>query len=104
MVESLFSSLDFFSDCNNDLLISYGDIVYQKNNIKAVLNSNDDISLMIDKKWQRLWSVRNEDPLEDAETLKLDDEGFIIELGKKPNDISSIQGQYTGLIYIKIMS
>ena len=25
---------------------------------------------------------RNEDPLEDAETLKLDDEGFIIELGK----------------------
>ena len=101
MVESLFSSLDFFSDCNNDLLISYGDIVYQKNNLKAVLNSNDDISLMIDKKWHRLWSVRNEDPLNDAETLKLDDEGFIIELGKKPNDISSIQGQYTGLIYIK---
>ena len=56
---------------------------------------------MIDKKWHRLWSVRNEDPLKDAETLKLDDEGFIIELGKKPNDISSIQGQYTGLIYIK---
>lgn len=101
MVESLFSSLDFFSDCENDLLISYGDIVYQKNNLKRVLASDDDISLMIDKKWHKLWSIRNENPLDDAESLKLDDDSFIIELGKKPNDISSIQGQYTGLIYVK---
>ena len=39
-----------------------------------------------------------EDPIADAETLKLDAGGDIIELGKKPTSLDDIQGQYMGLI------
>ena len=42
-----------------------------------------------------------EDPLLDAETLKLDDTNNIIELGKKTNTYDDIEGQYIGLIKIK---
>ena len=40
-----------------------------------------------------------ENPLEDAETLKIKDDK-IIELGKKPQNYSEIEGQYIGLIKI----
>jgi choline kinase len=40
-----------------------------------------------------------ENPLEDAETLKIKD-NKIIELGKKPNSYEEIEGQYIGLIKI----
>jgi choline kinase len=42
-----------------------------------------------------------ENPLEDAETLKIDDKGHINELGKKPTSYDEIEGQYIGLIKIK---
>ena len=101
MVESLFSSMEFFSNIETDLLISYGDIIYQKKNLNAVLNCKNDVSVMVDEKWNELWSKRNESVIEDAETLKIDKDGYIVELGKKPKSIDSIDGQYTGLIFIK---
>ena len=42
-----------------------------------------------------------ENPLEDAETLKIDKNGNIKELGKKPSNFDDIEGQYIGLIKVK---
>ena len=42
-----------------------------------------------------------ENPLLDAETLKMDGNGYIVELGKKPNSYDEIEGQYMGLFSIK---
>lgn len=100
MVESLFSALPFIEQ-EGDLLIAYGDIVYQQDNLEKVLESDSEITLMIDKGWKDLWSLRLENPLEDAETLVMDEQGFITELGKKPLNYDRIQGQYTGLIKIR---
>ena len=100
MVETLFCAMDFIQQ-EGDLIIAYGDIVYQMENLKALLASDDEIALMVDVKWKDLWSLRLENPLEDAETLMMDDEGFVTELGKKPDSYERIQGQYTGLIKIR---
>jgi len=100
MVETLFSALDYLRG-TDDILISYGDIIYQSNNLRAVLASNDEISIMVDTKWREYWSLRFTDPLSDAETLKLNDTGYIIELGKKPRSFADIEGQYTGLIKVR---
>ncbi|HHL30958.1 MAG TPA: phosphocholine cytidylyltransferase family protein [Oceanospirillales bacterium] len=100
MVESLFCALDFIQQ-EGDLIIAYGDIVYQDNNLQALLECQDEIALMIDAKWRDLWSLRLENPLEDAETLKINEDGYVTELGKKPENYSQIEGQYTGLIKIR---
>jgi len=42
-----------------------------------------------------------ENPLDDAETLKINDQGNIYEIGKKPISYDEIQGQYVGLIKFK---
>ncbi len=99
MVESLFYAQDYFIG-EGDLLLAYGDIIYQENNLRALLASKDEIAIMCDQNWHAFWSLRFADPLLDAETLKLDPSGLVTELGKKPRTIEEIQGQYTGLIKI----
>ena len=42
-----------------------------------------------------------ENPLNDAETLKLQGGNRIIEVGKKPESLEDIQGQYMGLIKVR---
>ena len=83
-----------------DLLIAYGDIIYQPNIVKALLADEADVSITIDLGWQSLWAMRMEDPLEDAETLRLDDDGNVIELGNPPKSLDEIEGQYMGLIRV----
>jgi len=85
-------------ELEGDVIISYGDIVYSRKNLQLLLDSNADISITIDKDWESYWRARNENPLDDAETLKLRDDGTISEIGQKPKALSEIQGQYMGLM------
>ena len=100
MVETLFSARHFLKK-TGDLIIAYGDIVYQKENLEKLLCCDEEIALMIDKNWRPYWELRLENPLEDAETLILNSEGYILALGKKPDSYADIQGQYTGLIKLR---
>ena len=101
MVESLFAARLFLEQAKGDVLISYGDIVYQQKNLQSILDTDGDIVVMVDDGWLELWSARNENPLNDAETLKYGKHGQIVELGKKPTSLDDINGQYTGLIKIR---
>lgn len=95
MLYSLFVAEEYLSE---DVIISYGDIVYSNVVLKKLLKSKADISVVIDKDWREYWSARNENPLDDAETLKLDKMGNIMEIGMKPTNLDNIQGQYIGLM------
>jgi L-glutamine-phosphate cytidylyltransferase len=85
-------------ELEGDVIVSYGDIVYSKRVIKALLDSNSDIAVTIDKDWESYWRSRNEDPLDDAETLKIRKDGTISEIGQKPKSLDEIEGQYMGLM------
>lgn len=97
MLASLFYAENEFDD---DIIISYSDIVYNKNILDALIKSDAPISTIVDKDWKKLWELRMEDPLSDAESMRLDSNDNIIELGKKIKDISEVEGQYIGLIKI----
>lgn len=99
MVYTLFCAEQAMQD--DDLLIAYGDIVFNDVVLKKIIQSDSDISVVIDKDWKKYWSARMDNPLEDAETLKINTEGTIKELGKKPTSYHEIEGQYIGLIKIK---
>lgn len=103
MVQSLFCTESFMREAaakGEDLIIGYGDIVYEPKNLQTVLQTTAPMVLMIDKKWYDLWRLRMENPLDDAETLLLSADGYVQELGKKPQSLDQIQGQYTGLIKV----
>jgi len=100
MVATLFCARKFMKQ-NEDLIISYGDIIYEDNVLRAILDCNEEICVAADKEWERLWRLRMGDPLKDAETFLMDDEFLISELGKKPTSFLQIQAQYIGLIKIR---
>lgn len=99
MVWTLFCAED---DLEGDVLLCYGDIVYSREVLQALLKSKADISVAIDLEWESYWRARNENPLEDAETLKLYPDGRIYELGQKAKSLSEIEGQYMGLIKLSV--
>lgn len=86
------------SALNRETIVAYGDIVYSRSNLRVLLESNADVAVVIDRQWESYWRARFENPLDDAETLKLDAQGNIVELGQKPQALSEIQGQYIGLM------
>lgn len=95
MVWTLFSAE---SALQGDLVLAYGDIVYSRDILRALLASPADIAVTIDLDWEQYWRARNENPLDDAETLRMDAAGRIIEIGQKPVSLDQIQGQYMGLM------
>ncbi|MEX2601266.1 MAG: phosphocholine cytidylyltransferase family protein [Balneolaceae bacterium] len=85
-------------ELEGELLIAYGDIVYSKDALRALLASEADIAVTIDMEWESYWRARFEDPLDDAESLKMAPDGRLLEIGQKPDSVEDIQGQYMGLM------
>lgn len=95
MLWSLFKAENEF---DGGVIVSYGDIVYPPIALERLIQSKDDISVIVDSDWWHYWSLRSGDPLADAESLKLNDSGFITEIGMRPKSLESIEGQYIGLM------
>lgn len=100
MVSTLFCAEEWMQE-GEDLIIAYGDIIYEPKVLQSLLAADAPIAISVDTQWQRLWEARMEDPLKDAETLKLQEGNRVIEVGKKPQSLEQIQGQYMGLIKVR---
>ncbi|RQH01958.1 phosphocholine cytidylyltransferase family protein [Natrarchaeobius oligotrophus] len=100
MIYSLFCAADAFPE-DDDLVISYGDIVYEEAVVDALLECDAPLCVVVDREWRRLWELRFDDPLDDAETLSMDDDGRIHEIGGDTDDYDEIDAQYTGLLKVR---
>lgn len=94
MVETLFCAEEKLLDST---IISYGDIVFEKQVLEKLIDSDDDISVVIDKSWEKYWKIRFGNILDDAESLILENE-YIQNIGKKVDSLKEIHGQYIGLM------
>jgi choline kinase len=97
MVSSLMCGRHFL-DGTDDVLILYGDIVFETRVLKQIIDSTADIAVGANSEWLKLWTARMEDPLSDAETLKVDAANRISEIGGKAKSLQEIEGQYMGMI------
>ena len=88
-------------ESQEDILISYGDIIYNTEVLQKILESDNLASVIVDDGWYSYWSERCENPLDDAETLMFDHDDFLVEIGQKTDDLSRVQSQYIGLMRFK---
>ena len=98
MVETLFCAEDAFGD---DLVVAYGDIVYEPRVLAALLASRHAVSVVVDRNWRPYWEHRFGDPLADAESLRTNSEDRITDIGNQASSIDEIEAQYTGLMRFK---
>ena len=98
-IYSSFCARDRFPE-DDDLCISCGDIVYDRSVVEALRNCDAPLCVVIDSEWRRLWELRFDDPLSDAETLRIEDDR-VVEIGAEPSGYEEIDGQYIGLIKVR---
>lgn len=96
MVESLTKAESWLQEA--PCIVSYSDIVYEASAITSLMNSDSSIAITYDPNWRGLWERRFDDPLEDAETFRLAADNKVMEIGKQPQSLSEIEGQYMGLL------
>ena len=87
-----------FDKLNDSTIVSYGDIIFEKKILEKLIESKDDISIVVDQDWEKIWKIRFNNPLTDAESLKINDDFYITNIGQKVYNLSEIQGQYIGLM------
>lgn len=100
MVYSLFCAVEEMT-CNEDLLITYGDIIYEESVISKILEYDAPIVISADKNWRKYWSARIDNIINDIESFKSDKHHKVTELGKKVTELNEINGQYIGIIKIR---
>ncbi len=85
-------------DLEGEVIVAYGDIIYNGGILQSLMASTHDISVVVDMDWERYWKKRFANPLKDAEAFKMDDKGRIKIIGQKPETIEDIEAGYIGLI------
>ena len=100
MLETLILGL---KNCNNDTIISYSDIIYDKKIILKLYNyknRNKNILLPVLTNWKEIWKIKNKNIYNDAETLIYNNKNFLTEIGEKIKVIRDIKAQFMGIILI----
>ncbi len=95
MVGSLLCAADWLRE--QACIVSYADLVYPPEAVRRLVEAADDIALLYDVHWRKLWEQRFVNALDDAETLRLDARGRVLEIGRRARTIEEIEGQYMGL-------
>ncbi len=85
-------------ESDSDIVVSYGDIIYDETVFRKVMDAGDELSVIVDDDWYEYWSQRNENPLDDAETLMFDSDDYLTEIGQRTKELDRIQSQYIGLM------
>lgn len=80
-------------------LVLYSDIVYHPEHLLKLSAADGDVVITYDQEWLALWQQRSGNPLADAETFRQND-GRLLDIGRKPKSLEEIQGQYMGMLKI----
>lgn len=100
MVYSLFVANNLFKGLDEDLIISYGDIIFEPFVLEKLMSTKGDVAVVSDKAWRSYWGIRMDDLEGDVESFKKSPEGRLLELGKKVESLDDVEGQYIGLIKV----
>lgn len=95
MVESLMAAKSEFDD---DIILSYSDILFEEHMLKAMMDSPADFAVAVDDNWKEYWQKRYGKVDFDTESLSLDENGNIIELGLENPKLEDIDARYVGLL------
>ena len=95
MVESLMAAKNEFDD---DIVLSYSDILFEEQMLRKMMQSLADFAVAVDDNWKEYWKKRYGRVDFDTESLSLDVDGNIVELGLETPVLENIDARYIGLL------
>jgi len=82
-------------EMDGEFIVSYSDIIYEKNVVEELLKSEKDISLIVDEDWTEYYQGRTEHPIEEAENVIIQN-GKIVQIGKHVT-AQEAHGEFIGM-------
>ncbi len=95
MVESLLCAKQEFDD---DVIVSYSDILFEERLLKGMMAADSDFACGVDDNWKLYWKQRYGKIDFDTESLAIDNDDNITELGLENPNIDSIDARYIGIL------
>jgi choline kinase len=97
MLHSAFLAL---KNLNDDIIISYSDIIYDKEILQKIKKQKSkNILIPLKSNWKSVWEIRKKNIKKDAENLKFNNKNYLQSIGGKILK-KYPKGQYMGLLYI----
>lgn len=96
MVMSLYEARKWLRQ--DDCLICYSDIIYSEDAVRKLISLDQELGITYDPSWQGYWEERFENPLDDAETFQISQDGYLTEIGNRARSVNEIKGQYMGML------
>ena len=85
-------------EMDNEFIASYSDILFNEDIVKRLIESGDDITIVVDIDWEGCYEGRTEHPVEEAEKVIFDTNNNVIDIGKVVSNNQSIDGEFIGML------
>lgn len=95
MVESLMTAKAEFND---DIIVSYSDVLFEEGMLRQMMESKENFAVAVDDSWKEYWQMRYDRVDFDTESLAINEDGDIVELGLENPNLEDISARYIGLL------
>ena len=83
---------------NGNIIISYSDILFDTSVVERTLNSNHDISVVVDIDWRGYYVGRKDHPISEAENVIFNSNNEVEKIGKINTGKEEVHGEFIGMI------
>ena len=83
---------------NGHIIVSYSDILFEKEVVERLMQSEHDISIVVDIDWRDYYINRKEHPISEAENVIFDANNNVVEIGKILTGKYDVHGEFIGMM------
>ena len=83
---------------NGNIIISYSDILFDSSVVKRTLDSDHDISVVVDIDWRGYYVGRKDHPISEAENVIFNSNNEVEKIGKINTGKEEVHGEFIGMI------
>ena len=83
---------------NGNVIIAYSDILFESGVVQRLLDSDHDISVVVDIDWRGYYVNRKEHPITEAENVIFNSNNEVVKIGKIAADKQEVHGEFIGMM------
>lgn len=80
------------------VIVAYSDILFEKEVVQRLMQSEHDISIVVDIDWRAYYINRKEHPINEAENVIFDANNNVLEIGKILTNKHDVHGEFIGMM------
>ena len=83
---------------NGNIIIAYSDILFESSVVQRLLDSDHDVSVVVDIDWRGYYVGRKDHPIEEAENVIFNSNNEVVKIGKIATEKEEVHGEFIGMM------